>query len=141
VLHDRLHCSTGRPGISRCLGSCAGIPEDGSDLRRRSTTIHVHLSRGQPDAAGFQFLRNLGIRTVVSFRNDDSERAQVDAGAGRIAPAPFVGLYRVLRQGWDLERAYNEAREIGMRWWYPAVKGELEELARAFSRRSLSLAR
>jgi protein-tyrosine phosphatase len=53
----------------------------------------------------------------------------------------FVGLYRVLRQGWDLKRAYNEAREIGMRWWYPAVKGELEELARAFSRRSLSLAR
>ncbi len=39
----------------------------------------------------------------------------------------FAALYRVTRQGWSIDRAYSEARDVGMRWWYPAVKGELHE--------------
>jgi protein-tyrosine phosphatase len=45
----------------------------------------------------------------------------------------FIGLYRVVRQGWNVEQAYEEARAIGMRWWYPAVKDELKELAHALA--------
>jgi protein tyrosine/serine phosphatase len=141
---------------------------------KRFMQVAPALYRGaQPDAEGFTFLRDLGIRTVVSFRNDDSERTLVeelgmrfvhipvtfrifggempddaaarllavldDPAAGRVfvhckrgadRTGAFVGLYRVLRQGWETKRAYEEAREIGMRWWYPEVKDELDELAR-----------
>jgi protein tyrosine phosphatase (PTP) superfamily phosphohydrolase (DUF442 family) len=140
----------------------------------RFRQISPNLYRGaQPDRAGFAFLQHLGIRTVVSFRNDASERALVEGLGMRFVHIPvtfrvfggdmptraaelflsviddpaagpvfvhckrgadrtgaFVGLYRILRQGWNVERAYDEAREIGMRWWYPTVKGELAELAR-----------
>jgi hypothetical protein len=34
----------------------------------------------------------------------------------------------MLRQGWDLKRAYDEARDVGMRWWYTDVKDELATL-------------
>jgi protein-tyrosine phosphatase len=44
-----------------------------------------------------------------------------------------VGLYRVLRQDWSVDRAYDEARAIGMRWWYSGVKKQLEGLASALS--------
>jgi tyrosine-protein phosphatase SIW14 len=143
---------------------------------KRFMQVGTNLYRGaQPDRDGFTFLRDLGIRTVVSFRNDDSERTLVEAlgmtfvhipvtfrplggemredaavrflatvdnpasgpvfvhckrGADRTGA--FVGLYRMLRQGWDVKRAYSEARDIGMRWWYVAVKDELAALARTF---------
>jgi protein tyrosine phosphatase (PTP) superfamily phosphohydrolase (DUF442 family) len=149
------------------------VPEAGAPIKR-FMQVAPSLYRGaQPDAEGFTFLRDLGIRTVVSLRNDDSERALVeelgmrfvhipvtfrifggempqetaerflavvdDPAAGRVfvhckrgadRTGAFVGLYRVLRQGWGLKRAYDEARDIGMRWWYSGVKDELDELAR-----------
>jgi protein tyrosine phosphatase (PTP) superfamily phosphohydrolase (DUF442 family) len=151
---------------------------------KRFMQVGSNLYRGaQPDREGFTFLRDLGIRTVVSFRNDDSERALVETlgmtfvhipvtfrpfggdmprdaaeqflatldnpasgpvfvhckrGADRTGA--FIGLYRMLRQGWDLKRAYDEARDVGMRWWYTDVKDELATLARAFRQRDLLLA-
>jgi hypothetical protein len=38
-------------------------------------------------------------------------------------------MYRVARQGWTPEAAYDEARAIGMRWWHYPVKGYLEDFA------------
>jgi tyrosine-protein phosphatase SIW14 len=52
----------------------------------------------------------------------------------------FVGLYRIVRQGWGLDRAYDEARDIGMRWWYFAVRGQLASLARPFRAAPAALA-
>jgi len=40
----------------------------------------------------------------------------------------FAALYRVARQGWKLDRAYDEARDVGMRWWYFPVKGRMARL-------------
>ena len=37
----------------------------------------------------------------------------------------MVGLFRMAVQGWNAERAYKEARDIGMRWWYPGLKNQL----------------
>src|SRR5262245_39353239 len=34
---------------------------------------------GQPDAAGFEYLKRLGIRTIVNLRRNDEERALVEA--------------------------------------------------------------
>jgi protein tyrosine phosphatase (PTP) superfamily phosphohydrolase (DUF442 family) len=41
----------------------------------------------------------------------------------------MVALYRITRQGWTVQAAYDEARAIGMRWWHYSVKGFLEEFA------------
>ena len=130
---------------------------------------------GQPDEDGFRYLRDLGIRTVVSLRNDAAEREMVEALGMRFMHIPvtfrplggtmpreavarfleivdepangpvfvhckrgadrtgaFVGLYRIVRQGWGLDRAYDEARDVGMRWWYFAVKDQLASLTRPF---------
>ena len=39
----------------------------------------------------------------------------------------MAGFYRVAVQGWEPEKAYTEARAIGMRWWYPRLKGQIHE--------------
>jgi len=140
---------------------------------KRFLQVGPNLYRGaQPDDEGFEFLRDMGIRTVISFRGDDSERRRVESlgmtfvhipmtlvpfrarisdddvsrfftivddpssgpvffhcrrGADRTGA--FTALYRIARQGWEIERAYKEAREIGLRWWYSSVKGQLKALA------------
>jgi protein tyrosine/serine phosphatase len=143
---------------------------------KRFEQVSSNLYRGaQPDAGGFVFLRDAGIRTVISLRNDDSERALVEALGIRFVHIPvtfhplvgneipldsalrfletvddpasgpvflhcrrgadrtgaFVALYRLARQGWEIDRAFDEARAHGMRWWYSTVKSELKRLSRA----------
>ena len=39
----------------------------------------------------------------------------------------MVGVYRVEKEGWSAKRAYSEARDIGMRWWYRGLKRQLYE--------------
>lgn len=41
----------------------------------------------------------------------------------------FVAMYRITRQQWAPGKAYDEAREIGMRWWHYPVKRQLDALA------------
>lgn len=164
------------PGVERLAPYVTAVHAAEAPIERFSQ-ISPTLYRGaQPDRDGFAFLRDMGIRTVVSLRNDASERALVESLGMRFVHIPvtfrvfggdmprraaeqflnavddpsvgpvfvhckrgadrtgaFVGLYRVLRQGWNVDRAYEEARDIGMRWWYPAVKGELTELAQVLS--------
>jgi hypothetical protein len=40
-----------------------------------------------------------------------------------------VGFYRIAKHGWDAARAYEEAREIGMRSWYKGLRRQLLEFA------------
>jgi tyrosine-protein phosphatase SIW14 len=37
----------------------------------------------------------------------------------------LAGFYRITFQGWEPRNAYSEARSIGMRWWYQALKQQL----------------
>jgi protein tyrosine/serine phosphatase len=39
----------------------------------------------------------------------------------------MAALFRIANQGWDAKKAYDEARDIGMRWWYRAIKKQLYE--------------
>jgi protein tyrosine/serine phosphatase len=125
---------------------------------------------GQPDQAGFEFLKKEGIKTIINLRDeDDRERsvvnklgmnyvhlpmsvsffskiAQKDIKAyfdllndpanypifihcrrGADRTGAMVGFYRIAVQGWDGKKAYDEARKIGMRWWYPGLKGQLKD--------------
>lgn len=143
---------------------------------KRFLRVDARLYRGgQPDAAGYAYLRDVGVRTVVSLRTgDEGERAAVEALGMRFVHIPvalrpfgatvkpdavarffqivddpssgivfvhckrgadrtgtFVGLYRMARQQWDDDRAYDEARDIGMRWWYFPIRSQLAGWARA----------
>jgi protein tyrosine/serine phosphatase len=37
----------------------------------------------------------------------------------------MAGFYRISVQGWEAKKAYSEARNIGMRWWFPGLKKQL----------------
>jgi len=39
----------------------------------------------------------------------------------------FAALYRVALQKWDPKKAYKEARDIGMRWYYVGLKSQILE--------------
>jgi protein tyrosine/serine phosphatase len=150
------------------------LPSESAPIKRFMQVGPRLFRGGQPDDNGLRYLSKLGIRTVVSLRNDASERALVESlgmtfvhipvtfrpmsgdmprdavnrflavvdnpeagpvfvhcqrGADRTGA--FVGLYRVLRQGWTADAAYSEARAIGMRWWYTSVKDQLISFSRA----------
>lgn len=143
-------------------------------ITRFAQLDHGLYRGGQPDADGFRYLRDLGIRTVVSFRNDVSERQLVeelgmrfvsipvsfrafgwgddfdledvrqfmavvdDAEAGPIffhckrgadRTGSFAAIYRIARQGWDADRALDEASDRGMRWWYFPMRDQVRAFA------------
>ncbi|HET9942449.1 MAG TPA: tyrosine-protein phosphatase [Terriglobia bacterium] len=37
----------------------------------------------------------------------------------------LAALYRIANQGWNAERAWFEARDIGLHWWYRGLKGQV----------------
>ena len=37
----------------------------------------------------------------------------------------MASFYRIAAQGWEPGKAYDEARDIGMRWWFPAIKQQI----------------
>jgi len=41
----------------------------------------------------------------------------------------MIGFYRIAIQSWTAERAYQEARALGMRWWYGGLKRQLYDFA------------
>jgi protein tyrosine phosphatase (PTP) superfamily phosphohydrolase (DUF442 family) len=134
---------------------------------------------GQPQDSDFAFLHSMGVRTIVSFREEAAhEKAIVeklgmkfvhipvtftafapttkipekavqkffevldDPGNGPVfvhcrrgadRTGAFVGLYRMVREQWTAQRAYEEARKVGMRWWYFGVKEQLNNVAKAFA--------
>jgi tyrosine-protein phosphatase SIW14 len=47
----------------------------------------------------------------------------------------MAGFYRIVVQGWEPTKAYSEARDIGMRWWFAGLKQQLH----GFKRPSLQL--
>jgi protein tyrosine/serine phosphatase len=39
----------------------------------------------------------------------------------------FAALYRIALQHWTPKKAYDEARDIGMRWYYKGFKSQIED--------------
>ena|ERR1051326_1914915 len=37
----------------------------------------------------------------------------------------MAAFYRIAIEGWGAQKAYSEARDIGMRWWYPGLRAQL----------------
>lgn len=61
--------------------------------------------------------------------NPESGKVFLHCRRGADRTGTFVGLYRIARQGWDSGKAYDEARDIGMRWWYFPMKDRLKDFA------------
>ncbi len=85
--------------------------------------VHLPLSawRRVPDSA---------IETFMQILKDPTNYPifiHCQRGADRTGV--MVGFYRIAFQGWDAKRAYQEARQIGMRWWYRDLKNQLYEFA------------
>ena len=125
---------------------------------------------GQPESlAGFKFLKQQGIKTVINLRTENDEEpmvkqlgmnyvhlpmsvtvwSRIPKGAiakyfqvlsnpdnypifihcrrGADRTGAMVGFYRIAVQGWEGKKAHSEARQIGMRWWYPGLKKQIYE--------------
>ena len=163
LLTGALLVSAPAPVVADETARTPGAPEI-----KRFQQVDSRLYRGgQPDAAGFEALKRMGIRTVVNLRHTDEERAIVESLGLRYVTLPthlrpfgiggglrdetvrgffellddpesgpiflhcrrgadrtgtLVAMYRIARQGWSVDAAYDEARNTGMRWWHYSVK-------------------
>lgn len=70
------------------------------------------------------------IRTFFTTINDPANQPVfVHCQQGSDRTGIMVGFFRIAMQGWDPERAYREARLLGLRWWYRGLKRQLYEFA------------
>jgi protein tyrosine phosphatase (PTP) superfamily phosphohydrolase (DUF442 family) len=97
-------------------------------------TMHAFgLSGDVPTAAVKRFFE------VVDDPSSGTVFVHCRRGADRTGT--FVALYRIARQGWSPEKAYDEARASGMRWWHYSVRGLLRGFAETLTREpSLAMA-
>src|SRR5262245_44963957 len=63
------------------------------------------------------------------LNNPDNYPIFIHCKRGADRTGALVGFYRVVAQGWDGDKAYDEARDIGMRWWFPRIKTQLKNFA------------
>lgn len=76
------------PTSGAAQSASAGLATSAAPIKR-FVQLDTGVYRGaQPDEAGFRHLRDLGIKTVVSFRNDVSERALVESLGMRFVSIP-----------------------------------------------------
>jgi protein tyrosine/serine phosphatase len=124
---------------------------------------------GQPTPAGFQFLKEKGIKTIINLRSEDNHESELVQALGmnyvhipvdevwpwsQLPPdaiakyfelvnnpanypiffhclrgadrtGTFAALYRMAIQGWNAQKAYAEARNIGMRWYFAGLKSQI----------------
>jgi len=98
---------------------------DERELVERLGMKYIHI----PSKAWDPFPEQ-AIQTFFQVLNDPSNRPVfVHCGRGADRTGAMVGLFRIAFQGWDGKRAYQEARAMGMRWWYRDLKKQLYEFA------------
>jgi protein tyrosine/serine phosphatase len=105
-----------------------------------------HDERAQVEALGFHYVylpmdaRDevpwQKIRTFLETVTDPARQPVfIHCQRGADRTGFMVGLYRIEKQGWSAEKAYAEARDIGMRWWYRGLKRQLYEFAQTIRSR------
>jgi protein tyrosine phosphatase (PTP) superfamily phosphohydrolase (DUF442 family) len=70
------------------------------------------------------------VQTFFQIARDPASQpvfVHCQRGADRVGV--MVGFYRIAFQGWDGEKAYREARAMGMSWWFRGLKRQLYEFA------------
>jgi uncharacterized protein (TIGR01244 family) len=142
-------------------GSCENFGQVGPALYRGA----------QPDAACLDHLAKLGVRTIVSLRDDEEDTAReqglaeargmrftnvpmsgfrrpddaevrralevigeqanqpvfVHCKRGRDRTGVVVAAWRMAREGWSLDQAYDEAKRFRLAWWQVRMKDFIRE--------------
>jgi len=85
--------------------------------------VHIPLNSADriPEEAIQTFLR------VLADRGDQPVFVHCMRGADRTGV--MVGLYRIAYEGWSADKAYEEARDLGMRWWHRELRHQLYEFS------------
>ena len=130
------------PGVYR-----GGQPKDGGFelLKQRGVKTIINLrdehdERERVEALGFHYVYlpmdardEISAGTIQTFLDTVSDPARqpvfIHCQRGADRTGFMVGLYRIAKQGWSAEKAYDEARDIGMRWWYRGLKRQIFEFA------------
>jgi protein tyrosine/serine phosphatase len=85
--------------------------------------VYIPLDAGDP-------IHERAIKTFLGTVNDPANQPVfVHCQRGSDRTGIMVGFFRIAMQGWDAERAYEEARLLGMHWWYRRLKRQLYEFA------------
>jgi len=48
---------------------------------------------------------------------------------GSVRTGVMIGFYRIAIQGWTADRAYREARALGLSWWHRGLRRQLYDFA------------
>ena len=101
-------------------------PEDGERaLAEKLGMKYVHLPISAWDRVPSET-----IQTFFQIVREPAKQpvfVHCQRGADRVGV--MVGFYRIAFQSWDGEKAYREARAMGMRWWFRGLKHQLYEFA------------
>ena len=85
--------------------------------------IHIPLDVGDP-------VSEEALKTFFAIVNDPAcQPVFVHCRRGSDRTGVMIGFYRIAVQGWDAVRTYQEARAMGMRWWYRGLNGQLYDFA------------
>ncbi len=142
------------------------LPEIPEKALPRFHKVNETLYRGgMPKEDGFRFLKKMGIKTIVNFRNGNDEQPLVESLGMKLVHIPLtasrgipdfyvqeffkvvnnsdnypvfvhcrrgadrtgtmIAFYRIAFEGWDPEKAYREARDIGLHWWYFKLRKQI----------------
>ena len=130
------------PGVYR-----GGQPKEGGYewLKQRGVKTIINLrderdERKHVESLGFNYVYlpmdardEISPSAIQTFLETVSDPARqpvfVHCHRGADRTGFMVGVYRIAKQGWTPEQAYDEARDIGMRWWYRGLKRQLFEFA------------
>jgi protein tyrosine phosphatase (PTP) superfamily phosphohydrolase (DUF442 family) len=59
--------------------------------------------------------------------NPDNYPIFVHCRRGADRTGALSALYRIKKQGWSADKAWSEARDIGLHWWYRGLKSQVHE--------------
>ncbi|PYS55762.1 MAG: hypothetical protein DMG13_02840 [Acidobacteria bacterium] len=60
-----------------------------------------------------------------TLRNPDNFPIFFHCRRGADRTGAMTAFYRIAVEGWDGKKAYSEARQIGLRWWYRSIKQQV----------------
>ena len=124
-----------------------GQPRDGGYawLKQQGVKTIINLrgehdERKQVEALGFNYVYlpmrpgdEVSASAIQTFLETVTDPARqpvfIHCRRGADRTGFMVGTYRIAKQGWNAEKAYDEARDIGMHWWWRGLKRQLFEFA------------
>ena len=59
--------------------------------------------------------------------NPDNHPIFVHCHRGADRTGALAAFYRITNQGWEAKKAWSEARDIGLHWWYRGLKRQVYE--------------